>query len=157
LHAELERGRPELLDEEALAEGLAGDLGGDVVVAEARLVGQREIEGEAAERGHGGAGLVYPLGRALLRLPPDRLCGRGARRGGGRWRAISRTMPLKCTARPGRYRPRSDSMKPRMRVAPPLRSSGTPKFQIWMPLAQLPSTTARSPAFSTTAIMRCER
>src|SRR5665647_2739605 len=31
-------------------------------------------------------------------------------------------------------------MKPRILVAPPRRSSVTPKFQIWMPLDQLPAT-----------------
>jgi hypothetical protein len=45
-------------------------------------------------------------------------------------------------------------MKPRILVAPPRRSSVTPKFQVWMPFDQLPSTIAVSPAFSTTAISR---
>jgi hypothetical protein len=69
---------------------------------------------------------------------------------------ISRAMPLKWTCSPGRYRPRSLWMKPRILVAPPRRSSATPKFHSWIPFDQLPSTTALSLllGFSTMAISR---
>jgi len=76
---------------------------------------------------------------------------------GGVLPAISRTMPLKWTCSPGRYRPRSLWMKPRRRVAPAERSSATPKFHVWMPFAQLPSTIATSLSFSIVAISRCAR